>query len=277
MLVFVEQRTMGRLGSDPSAPFVVSHRSNQEKEPWKSLPSIDSRVEASFIYPILLGESILPYQVFRVFEGVLPITPEGEVLNADAAANRGLEGLFGWMRKAEAVWEENKRSKNMTLVERFNYYKLLSAQFPIPKLRVVYAKAGSQPAACILRDENHIIENLLYWSEVTSEEEALYLCAILNSETVRSRIEASQNRGQWGARHFDKLMFNLPIPRFEAKNRLHRALGEAASEAEKIAAAVELPENVRFQRARGLVRAALTEAGLSQKIDGLVARLLDGG
>jgi hypothetical protein len=39
---------------------------------------------------------------------------------------------------------------------------------------------------------------------------------------------------------------------------------------------VELPEGVKFPRARSLVRAALRQAGLADAIDALVARLLDG-
>jgi hypothetical protein len=143
-------------------------------------------------------------------------------------------------------------------------------------VRVVYAKAGSLPAACVLRGGDLLVENLLYWAGVATEAEALYLSAILNSETARSRVEAMQSRGQFGARHFDKVMFNLPIPRFNAREELHLALAEAAAQAEKIAASVELPEGVKFQRARSLVRAALAEASISQQIDGLVAKLIDG-
>jgi len=84
-----------------------------------------------------------------------------------------------------------------------------------------------------------------------------------------------QARGQWGARHFDKVMFNLPIPRFDAAMPLHNDLAAAAGEAEKIAGAFELPEAVKFQRARKLIRDALTETGIAPHIDDLVARLLD--
>jgi hypothetical protein len=143
-------------------------------------------------------------------------------------------------------------------------------------LRVVYAKAGSQPAACLVRDLRAVVDHMLYWMPTADEREARYLTAILNSETARSRVEAMQSRGQFGARHFDKVMFNLPIPRFDAANKLHRELAKAASDAEALAAKVELPEGVKFQRARGLVRAALTEAKISQRIDALVARLLGG-
>jgi len=275
LFVFVERKKIGRLGSDPSAPLVVSRRNNQEKEPWKLLPSIENRVEAEFLRPVLLGESILPYRLFCPFEGVVPITASGEVLDADAAANRGLDGLMGWMRKAEALWNEHQRQP-MSLVKQLDYYGKLSGQFPLAELRVVYAKAGTHPAACVLRGENYIVENLLYWSAVSTELEAHYLCSIINSETARSRVEAMQARGQFGARHFDKVMFNLPIPRFDRTNHLHMQIAMTAGRAERIASEVELPEGVKFQRGRGLVRAALKEAGVSQRIDELVVSLLDG-
>ncbi|HSU98651.1 MAG TPA: hypothetical protein VLI91_00955, partial [Roseiarcus sp.] len=96
-----------------------------------------------------------------------------------------------------------------------------------------------------------------------------------NSETSRSRAATYQARGQWGARHFDKVVFNLPIPRFDAKIKLHRDLAAAAEKAEEIAAAVALPEGVKFQRARRMVRDALADDGIAAKIDALVAKLLD--
>lgn len=116
---------------------------------------------------------------------------------------------------------------------------------------------------------------MLYRASSRSEPEGYYLVAILNSETSRARIAAMQARGQWGARHFDKVMFNLPIPRFDPAVSLHNELAAAAVEAERLATALTLPDAVKFQRARKLVREALTEAGVSPRIDALVARLLD--
>jgi hypothetical protein len=276
MLCLVERQSGGRLGVDPSAPPVISRRNPQEKRPWKDLPAIQSRVEAEFLRPVLLGESIVPYRVFRPFEGVVPVSEGGAMLDTQAALNLGYEGLPGWMRKAEAVWTANAESGAMTLVARWNYHNELSAQFPVAPLRVVYAKAGSQPAACLLREPRSVIDHMLYWMPLSGELEGLFLTAILNSETARARAERYQARGQFGARHFDKVIFNLPIPRFDPAIPLHRALADAARQAEALAAAVAFPEGVKFQRARALVRAALTEAGLSRTIDRLVAELLDG-
>src|SRR6185437_5470160 len=115
--------------ANPSAPLVASRRSTQEKLPWKNLPAVDNPVEAEFLRPVLLGESILPYRVFRPFEGVIPVSTNGFVLDAEAAANRGFDGLHGWMRRAEAVWKVNSESGAMTLVGRWNYHNELSSQF----------------------------------------------------------------------------------------------------------------------------------------------------
>ncbi len=276
MLCLVERRSLGWLGSDPSAPLVMSRRTTQEKDPWKRLPGIENRVEAEFLHPVLLGESILPFRVFHAFEGVVPVDAEGSMLDSRAALGRGHDHLAAWMRKAEAVWEANRSSDRYTLTELFDYFAQLSSQFPLKSLRVVYAASGTNPAACLVSDQTAVVEHKLYWSAPASPGEARYLSAVLNSETARSRAAAYQSRGQWGARDFDKVVFNLPIPRFEQNMELHRDLAAAAVRAEAVAAAVVLPEGVKFQRARGLVRDALAEAGVSEIIDALVAKLLDG-
>jgi len=119
------------------------------------------------------------------------------------------------------------------------------------------------------------VEHGLYWLGAESRDEAYFLLAILNSETSRRLAEHLQSRGQWGARHFDKVMLSLPIPPFNRTNRLHMDLAEAAAYAETVAAQVTLDERMHFTTVRKRIRAALDEDGISKKIDALVARLLN--
>ena len=186
MLCLVERAQVGRLGTNPLAPRVLSRRTSQEKQPWKSLPGLEANVERQFLHPVLLGESILPYRVFRSFEGVIPATDKGTILDAKAAAAQGMGGLHNWMKAAEAHWNTNAESGAVSLTNWWNYYNKLGAQFPIPPLRIIYAASGTNPAACILRGSSAVIEHKLYWAPVSSEDEAAYLTAILNSETARS-------------------------------------------------------------------------------------------
>lgn len=274
MLCFVERKSIGRLGSDRSAPYVVSRRSTLEKEPWKSLPGIENRVEAEFLKPVLLGESILPYRILQEFEAVIPATDRGEVLNSDAAANRGYDSLQGWMRKAEKIWNSESEQNGRSLIQRWNYHNELGAQFPLGSERVVYAASGTNPAACRAKS-GQIFEHKLYWFAPTTVNEALYLCSLLNSEVVRHRASSFQSRGQWGARDFDKVAFNLPIPRFDSTNTLHAEIANEGSNAEKVASVVKFAEGGSFRVARKLVRDAIAESGIAPRIEALVTHLLD--
>jgi hypothetical protein len=243
----------GRIGTNPKVPLVRGRRSTQEKSPWKHLDEIEHGVDAEFLRPILLGESILPFRLFRPLEGIVPVGDEGTVLDAEAAANRGRTGLAGWMSQAETLWAKHGVS-NISLVERWNYHNELSCQFPIAPIRVAFAASGTLPCALVVGDEHAI-----YWAAVADRGEGLYLASVLGSETARKKVEGLQARGQWGARHFDKVMFTLPIPRFDAVLGLHADLAAAGAEAEKVAAGVALPDDIHFQtarppRARGLGR-----------------------
>ena len=273
MLVLVERKSSGRLGNNPTAPLVISRRNSLEKKPWSEMDALESKIEKEFLRPVLLGESILPYRVFQSFEGVIPVTEKGLVLSSKSAADRGHFDLAVWLQLAEKVWETNGK-QSRSFQKQINYINQLSSQFPIPEMRVVYAKSGSIPTACIIRGDQAALDHMLYWSKPDTENEAHFVCALINSETVRGRIEQYQARGQFGARHFDKVIWNLPIPRYDAKAKLHRDLAEAGKSAEAKAALVILKGGEKFQRARKRVRDALIADGIAGDIEKLVEKLL---
>ena len=69
-------------------------------------------------------------------------------------------------------------------------------------------------------------------------------------------------------------MLSLPIPKFDSKVAVHRNLAAAARHAEEVAGEVPLKEGMHFIRARGLIRKALGEDGISGRMEKLVERLL---
>lgn len=273
-LCLVERQAKGRLGGSATMPLVKGRRGALDKKPWRDLPPIECAVENSFLRPVLLGESIVPFRLLSPFEGVVPATSGGDILDSHAAAARGYSGLSAWLRDAEASWDKNKKNK-LSLVQQFDYYRKLASQFPISPLRIVYAKSGAHPAACIVRNTAAVIDHMLYWMPLTTEEEGHFLAAILGSEAARKRISELQARGAFGARHFDKVMFTLPIPRFDASQPVHAQIAESGAAAERFVASMNLNPAVPFQRVRGQVRAALREAEIAGRIDDLVAQLLD--
>jgi hypothetical protein len=162
----------------------------------------------------------------------------------------------------------------MSLTEQLDYYGKLSAQMPPASVRVLYTASGTLPAAAILGDAHAVVEHKLYWASVESEDEGRYLIATLNSEALRARIAPYQSKGQWGARDFDKLLVQVPIPKFDPDSALHRDLARAGEHAEQVATKVPLSSEIHFIRARQRIRKALAEDGVAARIDGLVTQLL---
>ncbi|MDA2916737.1 N-6 DNA methylase [Nitrospinae bacterium AH_259_B05_G02_I21] len=275
-LCVVERIQAGRLGASSAAPIVESRISNLDKAPWRDLPPLRGPVEKQFLRPLYLGESVAPYHLLQPALCVMPWGQKSgseRLLDASGARAAGYPHLARWMGQAEEHWETHKRS-DMTFVEQLDYYGKLSVQLPPAPVRVVYIKSGTLPAAAVLRDQAAIVEQKLYWAPV-KEEEAYYLLAILNSDTLRKRVSHLQSRGQWGARDFAKVVFAEPYPLFNPEEPLHRELAKKAREAEKLAAAVDLREGLHFVSARRLIRDALREQGIAQEIDDLVEELLE--
>jgi SAM-dependent methyltransferase len=283
-LFVVENAPAGSLGINPALPVVQSRRTSQEKAPWKDLPVRDAHrqgipllrgnVEAQFVRPLLLGESVAP---FRLLQSVLSVIPwnddNGILMDSLEVQQHGYLHLADWLHRAESLWDQHRRS-TMNLTQQIDYYGKVSAQFPVSKLRVAYAASGTLPAVAIVRDERAVVEHALYWTAPATEEEALYLEAVMNSETARERAEHLQARGQWGARHFDKVMLSLPIPKYDTSEPLHRELAQATRRAETVAASVPLQSGMHFVTARRRIRDALWADGVSREMDNLVAQLL---
>jgi hypothetical protein len=276
---FVEREVAGRLGQNPAAPRVRGKTGPLDKRPWSTVEPPTGPVEAEFLRPVLLGESIAPFRVLGAATCVVPVH-EREILDSHSAADAGFRHLAAWLRDAEAKWAANASKRvdgttRMTLRQQLDHMRKLSAQLSTLATRVVYAASGILPAAVIVNDRGAIVEHAAYWAPARNLAEGRYLTAILNSETARALGEDAQPKGQGGARHFDNLIWELPIPEYDRRIELHRDLAAAAATAERVAAAVDLPQGVYFTRQRRAIRDALVAHGIGGEIEALVARLLD--
>jgi SAM-dependent methyltransferase len=274
-LCMVGRVETGRLGGNPLLPLVESRPGKLEKHPWHNLPPLRHAVEARFLRPLYLGESVAPYRVLGAALAVVPWDDaEAQMLDAASAQETGYPGLARWLEAAERLWADHGRGGELSLQQRWNYHEALRRQLPPAPVRVVYAKSGQLLSAAIVEDRRAVIDHKLYWAAFRRYSEALYVTGLLNSETIRGRISALQSRGRWGARDFDKLIFELPIPRFDSTMPSHLSLMRAALEAERIAGDVLLPPDIYFVRARQLIREVLRQSGITGEIDALVAEVV---
>ena len=102
----------------------------------------------------------------------------------------------------------------------------------------------------------------------------VYLGESIGPYRVLSNLTGWQSEGQWGKRDFDKAMFNLPIPLFDPKSRLHKELAAAAMHAEFVSSRVEVKAGEYFVTTRNRIRRTLVEEGIADDIEKLVEKLL---
>lgn len=273
VLFLVERRPEGPLGIPAGKALVRSVRSAYEKDPWKGLEALEAVVESEFIRPVYLGEHVLPYRTRKPAEAVLPWDMAGRI---DEGSPR-LElypALNKWWHRAEELWEEHRSSDRLSLMAQLDYHGKLSSQHPIQPLRVVYNASGMHLCAAKIEDRRGVIEHALYWATARSDQEAQYLCGILNSAAVTQLVRPLMSYGK-DERHIDKYVWRLSIPEFDPADSMHSEIAELAGRVEADVQALTLDESRHFAYLRQDLRKFLRQNPAAQKLEELVIELLN--
>ena len=189
-------------------------------------------------------------------------------------------------RTISGLWEQHRaRANKLSLLERLDYHRGLSSQLEWQQnpdtrpVRIVYT-AGGEPTAALLRDNNALVDERLYWVTCEDIQEAYYLLAVINSGTLYEAVIPLMNKGQFGARDLHKQLWKLPIPEYDAREALHGEIA-AAGRAAAAGAARELGRlradrgnDVGSRIARRELRKWLRSAAEGAAVEGAVGRLL---
>jgi hypothetical protein len=139
---------------------VRSLRSPNEKAPWKELSSLNGAIESEFIRPLHLGATLLPYTTLAPLHAV--VTWQGSRLLEGSDAHIDLcPGLAEWWREAESIWERHKGRSDLSLLQRVDYRRGLTLQFPPAPYRVIYSASGQYMAAARLDDAHAVVDTKL--------------------------------------------------------------------------------------------------------------------
>lgn len=266
-------------------------------------------IERRFIYGVLTSAEVMLFCHLPPNIAVLPIIPAGskyKVITKDLAKNLRYNYLAQWLNRAEGVWNKTRGEKRekMTIYQRLDYQRGISDQSPNAKFKVVYLRSGKYLAATVVEVEkvvkesgklNGIVaESTLYYydiSDISNEDEALYLTSILNSTILDELTKPMQSKGKFGERDIHKKPLEYPIPKYSPHNPIHKKLSEIGRKATEVAQSI-LPQILKEYgydeklKERGallpqevaIVRRKLRERlrDLISQIDALVLELLKG-
>ena len=268
-----------------------------DKAPWKDL-DLDAitgqTVENRHLFNVHLGETIAPYVALEPLKALLPLKRGDAAIPTDDDGPGGIRlgGLERRMRErwrtANRLWEDNKALANrLNLLGQLDYLHKLSSQLEWQQdsgtrpVRLAYTSAG-QPTASIIQGDNILVDYKLFWVTCKNIEEANYLLAIINSDTLQEAVRPLMSKGQFGARDLQKHLWKLPIPEFAPTQELHVAIAEAGA-----AAAVGAGKQLAYLReqrddkltvtiARRELRKWLRTSKTGRAVETAVAKLLPG-
>ena len=280
-------------------------------------------IEEEHIWDIHLGETVAPYVLLEARKAVLPVrrgnseeaakqinlaresqgsaetgrnnTPAEKAIGkldisdtADAICRLDPKSMGIRMRDRWKVinelWNANKNPNNkLDLISNLDYMGKLTVQLEdYAPIRLLYATSG-RPTAAVLPSAAYLADTSLYWVKCETLEEAHYLAAIINSNSLAQTVQKFMPKGQFGARHLHKHLWHLPIPIYDPADHHHATLAKLGSQL-AIEAATHLAA-IRTTRAANNKPTTITVARRefrqwlsthppAQQVEQLVARLI---
>ncbi|MYC28465.1 MAG: DUF433 domain-containing protein [Chloroflexi bacterium] len=303
-LFFVEEVENTAIVQAGQTVTVNPRRGGQDKAPWKKLDltSITNQtIERDHLYDVHLGETIAPYVTLEPLQALLPVSRHEDELslpyNDGGVGGIDLGELQQRMRRrwqmVSDIWEDKKAVANkLDILGQLDYLHKLSYQLnwgsetEKERLRIAYSGSGT-PTAAMVDSDNTLIDYTLFWIPCQGLDEANYLLAIINSETLYEAMKPLMPKGQFGPRHVQKHLWKLPIPEFDPKQKLHVAIAKAGERA-AAGAAQQLEamkrrreegrgEEVKVRNVRRMLRDWLKNSTEGKQVEAAVAALLGRG
>lgn len=189
-------------------------------------------IPKKYFYKVLVSNIVTPFGLSEVPLALLPVK-----VNANGAWERWTDKQINAMsrpvkntfREIEREYKVLQGANRDIYINALNWRgKLEKQSFNDNKFLVVFGAGGSKPCACHIKlgvSDRYIVDQTLYWYATNSEEEALYLVGLLNSDSISKAIAPFQPEGLQGKRHVHTLAPST-IPSYDAENTTHKQLAD---------------------------------------------------
>lgn len=180
----------------------------------------------SVIFDVLLSHHLTPFDIGTGAKGLLPIERNAGVWSPLAPPEIALKGQATDNAFKSVLAAFGVSATPQTYFDRIETdRKKLTNQAWGGGWLVFMGAGGSNVCAAYaptsaLAQAKTVIDQTLYWAEVASEEEAVYLTGLLNSTAINQVIREFQPVGQFGERHIHKLPLGVTPP-FDSTNPAH--------------------------------------------------------
>ncbi len=201
---------------------------------------IKETVEPDLIYPALRGADIKRWKAFPKIHVLLTQNPSVREPYPEKIMKKKWPRTYVYLTKFKDILLSRASKPLRQLAEKTAFYAVFGvADYTMSNYKVVWKRMTNDLIACVVSQFKTLFGyKTIIPLETTAligtdnENEAYYLCAIINSTPVRDFIKSFSSAGRgFGS---PSVMEHVGIPKFDPKNKTHRELADISKKCHRL-------------------------------------------
>jgi hypothetical protein len=202
----------------------------------RTIQPVEERVENDLVFPAVCGRDIQRWGATPGMYVLMSQDPQTCEPFPEARMKQQWPLTYAYLLRFKDVLLSRGSKTVRQLAERTQFYAMFGiGPYTVARFRVVWKRmAGDLVAAVVSQHKTPFGHKTIIATDTASlfptqrEDEAHYLCAIINSKPVREFLKSFSSAGRgFGA---PSVMEPIGIPEFDGKNPLHRQLASLSKE-----------------------------------------------
>jgi hypothetical protein len=207
----------------------------------RKISKVEERIEDDLVFPAVRGRDIRRWNATPEIYALIVQDPKKRVGYEEEWMKVNLPKTFGYLHKFKAVLLSRGSKVVRELAEKTVFYTMYGiGEYTFAPYKLVWKRMANDLEAVVLtKVKTPIGEKDVIPTDTTSlipfknEEEAHYVCAILNSSPVRFCVRSYSSAGRgFGA---PSIVKHFGIPKYEKGNEGHRKVSELSKNAHALA------------------------------------------
>jgi len=197
------------------------------KAPWNKKEFEDEIIEKKYLFKVFKSTELVKFHVYDYYNVFLPLLKNNLSFNY-VDLDKNSKEFYDKINNLYLRYKKETTTHN-SLMENLNRWSKLINSRQTSKIKVVYNNSGSILNSAVIQGDFLITGDLSFYN-TTNLNEAYYLSAILNSNTLTEQIKIMKS-----SRHIFKLPFNIAIRKYNLENFTHQELAKLGKKGQEIA------------------------------------------
>ena len=208
----------------------------------RRITRVEERVEPDLVYPAVRGADIDRWGTRPQIYVLMVQDPQRSEPHSQTKMKKTWPHTYNYLTRFKQILLSRGSRTVRELAERTAFYAMFGiGRYTVARYKVVWKRMASDLVAAVIgQTKTPFGWKIIIPTDTTSlfatesENEAHYLCAILNSQSVRGFIKSYSSAGRgFGA---PSVMEHVGIPKFDERNKVHKRLSSLSKSLHRLKA-----------------------------------------